>query len=292
MAETAGNKPYSNFVLANAVEDQFLSHIDHARFCTVDTTLTGTPGMIKKFHKYYAKVTTPASGGDPAVITKGGIAAEELNLKAGNTKFIEADYGETSHSIKTVQNQGSWYDEEQMTDPYIGLTIARYAGTDMFNTMNTDIITQLETTNQSVTVTNNAFFDAFVDAQALIPESDERLDAGYTTFALINKADYAKVRKSLGDSLKYVESFARQGYIGHVAGTPLFVDNMATSKKIILATRKACTLFVKTGTQVEDYQLYNRSSADADIRKNTIITRKYYVAALTDERYAVLLTWS
>ena len=80
--------------------------------------------------------------------------------------------------------------------------------------------------------------------------------------------------------------------MGHVAGTPLFVSNLATSKKIILATRKAVTLFVKTGTQVEDYQLYNRSSADADIRKNTIIARKYYVAALTDERYATLLTWS
>ena len=292
MAETAGNKPYSNFILANTVEDQFLSHIDHARFCTVDTSLTGVPGMIKKFHKYYAKVTTPASGNNAAVITKGGIAAEELQMKAGNTKFIEADYGEASYTVKLSQSQGVWYDEEQMTDPYIGLTIARYAGTDMFNKMNSDVITEFETTSQSVTVTNAAFFDAFVDAQALIPESNESTDAGNGTFALVNKADYAAVRKSLKDSLKYVEGFERQGYVGHVAGTPLYVSNLATSKKIILATRKAVTLFVKSGTQVEDYQLYNRSSADADIRKNTIITRKYYVAALTDERYAVLLTWS
>ena len=267
MAETAGNKPYSNFILANTVEDQFLSHIDHARFCTVDTSLTGVPGMIKKFHKYYAKVTTPASGNDPAVITKGGQAAEILQLKAGNTKFIEADYGEESYEIKLAQNQGVWYDEEQMTDPFIGLTIARYSGTDLFNKMNSD-------------------------AQALIPESDETTEAANGTFALVNKADYAAVRKSLKDTLQYRSEYARQGYVGHVAGTPLFVSNLATSKKIILATRKAVTLFVKTGTQVEDYQLYNRSSADADIRKNTIIARKYYVAALTDERYATLLTWS
>lgn len=292
MAETAGNKPYSNFILANTVEDQFLSHIDHARFCTVDTSLTGVPGMIKKFHKYYAKVTTPASGNDPAVITKGGQAAEILQLKAGNTKFIEADYGEESYEIKLAQNTGIFYDEEQMTDPYIGLTIARYSGTDLFNKMNADVIGEFENTSQTVTVTNAAFFDAFVDAQALIPESDESTDAGNGTFALVNKADYAAVRKSLKDSLQYRSEFAKQGYIGHVAGTPLFVSNLATSKKIILATRKAVTLFVKSGTQVEDYQLYNRSSADADIRKNTIISRKYYVAALTDERYATLLTWS
>ena len=288
MAETAGNKPYSNFILANTVEDQFLSHIDHARFCTVDTSLTGVPGMIKKFHKYYAKVTTPASGNDPAVITKGGQAAEILQLKAGNTKFIEADYGEESYEIKLAQNQGVWYDEEQMTDPFIGLTIARYSGTDLFNKMNSDVVAEFENTSQTVTVTNAAFFDA----QALIPESDETTEAANGTFALVNKADYAAVRKSLKDTLQYRSEYARQGYVGHVAGTPLFVSNLATSKKIILATRKAVTLFVKTGTQVEDYQLYNRSSADADIRKNTIIARKYYVAALTDERYATLLTWS
>ena len=37
---------YDNFVLANEIEEQYNSHLDLARFCTVDNSLVGTPGMI------------------------------------------------------------------------------------------------------------------------------------------------------------------------------------------------------------------------------------------------------
>lgn len=286
------NNPYSNFVLANEIEDQFKSHIDHARFCTVDKQLEGEPGMTKNIRKYYAKVT-PISGGSSV---KGDQAVEKVALKAGNTKIIEMDYGQTPYTVATAQNQGVWYDEEQMKDPYVGLVIARYAGTDMFNTMNTDVMAEFANTTQSVTVSNNAWFDAFVDAQAMLPNTNESEDVS-ETFALVNKMMVAKIRKALKDDLKYVEAFSRQGYIGTVAGTNIYVDPLAPftagsggssdTGTIYLATKKAVTLFTKTGTQVESFQIGNRSSADADIRKNTLITRKYYIAALTDERYAV-----
>lgn len=285
------NKPYENIVLANEVEDQFKSHIDHARFCTVDNTLEGEPGMQKSIRKYFAKVT-PIAGGDS---TKGAQAVEKLDMKAGNTKIIEMDYGEAPYVIETAQNQGVWYDEEQMKDPYVGLVIARYAGTDMFNTMNADVIAEFQKTTQTASVTSGDYFSAFVDAQALLPSSDESNTPGSDAFALVNKFDVARIRKALKDDLKYVEAFARRGYIGTVAGTNIYVDPLLTATAaaagtIVLATKQAVTLFVKTGTQVESFQRGTRSSADADIRKNTLITRKYYVAALTDERYAVKIT--
>lgn len=285
------NKPYENIVLANEVEDQFKSHIDHARFCTVDNTLEGEPGMQKSIRKYFAKVT-PIAGGDS---TKGAQAVEKLDMKAGNTKIIEMDYGEAPYVIETAQNQGVWYDEEQMKDPYVGLVIARYAGTDMFNTMNADVIAEFQKTTQTASVTSGDYFSAFVDAQALLPSSDESNTPGSDAFALVNKFDVARIRKALKDDLKYVETFARRGYIGTVAGTNIYVDPLleataAAAGTIVLATKQAVTLFVKTGTQVESFQRGTRSSADADIRKNTLITRKYYVAALTDERYAVKIT--
>jgi hypothetical protein len=291
------NHPYANFVLQNEVEDQFQSHIDHARFCTVDNQLEGEPGMIKKIRKYYAKVT-PVAGGSSVT---GGQAVEKVSLKAGNTKIIEMDYGETPYTVATAQNQGVWYDEEQKADPYVGLVIARYAATDMFNTMNADVIAQLDTTTQTIQVSGTAWFDAFADAQAMLPVTDESEDVS-ETFALVNKKMVAKLRKALKDDLKYVEAFARRGYVGTVAGTNIFVDPLAPytpadaststaeAGTIYLATKKAVTLFNKTGTEVESYQIGNRSSADADIRKNTLITRKYYIAALTDERYAVKIT--
>lgn len=286
------NNPYANFVLQNEVEDQFKSHIDHARFCTVDTQLEGEAGMTKKIRRYYAKVT-PIAGGTSV---KGGTAVEKVALKAGNTKVIEMDYGDNPYTVETAQNQGVWYDEEQMQDPYVGLVIARYAATDMFNTMNDDVVSEFAQTTQQVTVSGTDFFGAFVDAQALMPVTDESEDVS-ETFALVNKNIVAKLRKALKDDLKYVEAFSRQGYVGTVAGTNLYVDPLAPftagsggtadTGTIYVATRKAVTLFLKTGTQIESYQIGNRSSADADVRKNTLITRKYYIAALTDERYAV-----
>lgn len=303
MSITPNNKPYANEVLANEVEDQFLTHIDHAQFCTIDQSLVGTPGLTKRVRKYFAKTTTPAEGLTPASTAKGAQAAEILNVKQGNSKFIEMDYGDEAYKVLTAQNQGAWYDEEQMEDPYVGLVIARYAGTDMFNKMNLDVIAELEKTSQTVQVSSSAWFDAFVDAQALLPTTDESEDVS-ETFALVNKVMVAKIRKALKDDLKYVEAFARRGYVGTVAGTNIYVDPLAPytpadstadpavseAGTVYLGTRQAVTLFVKTGTEIEAYQKGSRSSADADIRKNTLISRKYYLAALTDERYAVKIT--
>ena len=64
----------------------------------------------------------------------------------------------------------------------------------------------------------------------------------------------------------------------------------AGDDKICMATREACTLFIKKGTETELYQVNNRSSEDANTRKNTLITRKYYLAALTDATKAVKIT--
>ena len=277
------NNPYANFVLANEIEDQLKSHLDHAIFCTVDNSLTETAGMKKIIHTYYGKTTTPAAGQTPESSDKNALATEKLGLKQGNSKFIEMDYSNAEYTVLCAQNRGEWYDEQQKTDPYVGLVIARHSGTDLFNTMNADIMTAFggAASGMKVTVTGTDIFGAFVDAQAKL--DIEAVDMGAPgTFALLNVASMAKVRKALGTNLQYVEAFARQGYVGTVAGTNLYVSKITPADKIYLATKQAVTLFVKSGVEVEDYQIYNRSAADADIRKNTIISRKYYIAALTD----------
>lgn len=285
------NVPYANVVIANEIEDQFNSHIDHAIFCTVDRSLEGVPGMTKKIKTYFGKVTTPASGsGGSETSSKTGTATEKLVLKQGNTKFIEMGYGETPYTVLTAQNQGVWYDEEQMQDPYVGLVIARHAGTDMFNTMNADIMTEFGKATLTQAVASSDYFGAMVDAQAKL--NIEANDMGAPgTFALVNVAGMAAIRKALKNELHYVEAFARTGYVGTVAGTNLYTSKIVPAGEMYLATKEAVTLFVKTGTEVEDYQIYNRSSADADIRKNTIISRKYYLAALTDATKAVKITY-
>ena len=260
------NTPYSNFYLSNEVEDQFNSHLDLQTFCTIDRTLEGTAGMVRKINVYRATDAT-----------------EKLAMGAGNTKSIEVTHTPEDYTILLAQNRFQYYDEEAMTDPMIVPVGVRHMGTDMFNTVNGDIFAEFG--KATLSVETPAFdFGAFVDAQAKL--NLENLE-GVSVFGFVCAADMAKIRKALKDDLKYVEAFAKTGYVGTVGGVNLYTKKDATPGEIIIGTKDAVTLFVKKGTEVEQPP---RDSEDANIRKNTIISRKYYLAALTDATKAVKIT--
>lgn len=253
------NKPYDNFFLANEIEDQYNSHLDLVQFCTVDNSLTGTAGMDYKVHVYKATDGT-----------------EKLTKGEGNTKTIEADFTEKVYKILLAQNRFSYFDEDAMTDPMVVTTGTRHAGVDLFNTQNADIYTAFNDATLTL-VTPALGFDAFVDAAAMLNLEDLE---GVSIFGFVNPAEMAKLRKALKDDLKYVESFAKQGYIGTVGGINLYTKKDAASGKVVIATKKAVTLFNKKGTEVEQQR-------EENIRRNTIYSRKYYVAAMTDATKAV-----
>lgn len=253
---------YENFVLANEVEDQYNSHLDLMRFCTIDNTLAGVPGMKKKIHVYSATDGT-----------------EKLAMGVGNSKSIEVGFSEVEYEILLAQNRFNYYDEEEMTDPMVVSTGMKHAGTDMFNTVNADIFAEFNKATLAHTATTPDFA-CFADAAALL--NVENLE-GLELFAFVNPKDMAKVRKALKDELKYVEAFARQGYVGTVAGWNLYTKKDAVENTIVGGTREAVTLFNKRGIEIEQER-------DADIRQNSIWSRKYYLAALTDATKAVKIT--
>lgn len=260
------NTIYDNFFLSNEVEDQFNSHLDLQQFCTIDSTLVGTAGMLRKINVYRATNGT-----------------EKVAMGEGNTKSIEVSYTPEEYRILLAQNRFEYFDEQAMTDPMLVPTGVRHMGTDMFNTVNADIFAEFNKTSLNVPV--SAFdFGAFVDAQAEL--GIENLE-GVTVFGFVHPSDMAKVRKALKDDLKYVEAFAKNGYVGTVGGTHLYTKKDATAGTIVIGTKDAVTLFVKKGTEVEQPP---RDASDANIRKNTILSRKYYLAALTDETKAVKIT--
>ena len=162
----------------------------------------------------------------------------------------------------------------------------KHAGTDMFNTVQADIYGEFNKTGIEVPV--GAFdFDAFVDAvAALNMENDESV----SVFAFVCPKDKAKVRKALKDDLKYIEAYAKTGYIGTVAGVNLYTKKDATEGTIIVATKEAVTIFNKKGVEVEQITANKRSEEAANVRQNTVFSRKYYIVALTDESKAVRLT--
>ena len=260
------NQVYENFFLSNTVEDQFNSHLDLQRFCVVDDSLEGVAGMKRVIHTYRATDGT-----------------EKLTVGQGNTKSIEVSYTPAEYVIALAQNRFEWYDEHAMTDPMLVPVGMKHAGTDMFNTVNGDIYGEFAKTGLVVPAT--AFdFNAFVDASAALNlENIENVEI----FAFVCPKDKAKVRKALKDDLQYVEAFARNGYIGTVAGINLYDKADATEGTIIVGVKGAVTIFNKKGVTVEQITEGTRSEDAANKRKNTAFSRKYYVVALTDESKAV-----
>jgi hypothetical protein len=253
---------YENFVLANAVEDQYNSHLDLMRFCTIDNDLVGTPGMKKKIHVYSATSGT-----------------EKLAMGQGNSKDITVSYAPVEYEILMAQNRFPYFDEEEMIDPMVVDTGMRHAGVDLFNHVNADIFAEFN----KATLTHSASapdFGCFADAAALL--NVENLE-DMELFAFVSPADMPKIRKALKDDLRYVEAFARQGYVGTVAGWNLYTKKDAVAGTIVGGTKEAVTLFNKRGVEIEQER-------DADIRKNLIFSRKYYLAALTDATKAVKIT--
>ena len=98
---------------------------------------------------------------------------------------------------------------------------------------------------------------------------------GVSLFGFVHPNDMGAIRKSLKDDLKYVEAFARNGYVGTVAGINLYGKADATEGTIIVATKEAVTLFIKKGVETEQER-------EGNTRLNSIFNRKYYIAALTD----------
>lgn len=265
------NTVYENFFLSNEVEDQFKSHLDLQQFCTVDNNLVGSPGMLRKINVYTATDGT-----------------EKLSIGKGNTKSIEVGFTQKEYKILLAQNRFDYYDEQAMTDPMLVPVGMKHAGTDMFNTVNADIFTEFNKATLSVTATTFNF-DAFVDAAAKL--NLENLE-DVSIFGFVCANDMAKVRKALKDDLKYVESFAKNGYVGTVAGINLYTKKDAIEGTVIVGTKQAVTLFNKKGVEVEQVTQNRRSETAANTRLNSIFTRKYYLAALTDTTKAVKITVS
>lgn len=115
-------------------------------------------------------------------------------------------------------------------------------------------------------------FDTIVDALAQLNLENED-----SLFMLISPAMVGSFRKSLKDSLQYVEAFARTGYIGSVCGVPVYVTKALAGSEAIIGNKEAVRLFVKKGTEAEQER-------DANTRKNTYYTRKVALVALVDDR--------
>lgn len=246
---------YQNFVLENKLEDLLVTHIDMNQFATQDTSLVEEAGMTKKINQY-------TSTGN----------VEDLAMGVGNTDEIEVSFTQVPYTVGVTQGRFAYFDEQEMTDPMVVDAGLYGLATRMTNDLTNKIVAELDKATLTYDASATGLtFDAIVDAIAKFPHED----AEDGLFLLINRADLAGLRKNLKDELKYVEAFARTGYIGSVCGVPVYVSDAVPAKKAFLATKEAVTVFTKKGSETEQER-------DANIRKNTVYARKVMLVALTD----------
>lgn len=246
---------YSNFVLENKLEDLLTTKLDLNQFATQDKSLTEAPGMIKKVHTY-------TSTGD----------VEDLAMGYGNSDEITVSFAETSYTVGVTQGKFAYYDEQEMTDPMVVDAGLDGLASRMTNDLTAKIIGEFDkATILADARATGLTFNAVVDAIAKFPHED----AENGLFMLINRQDLAALRKNLADELKYVEAFARTGYVGSVCGVPVYVSDAVPAKKAFIATKAAVTVFTKKGSEIEQER-------DANTRNNKVFARKVMLVALTD----------
>ena len=102
-------------------------------------------------------------------------------------------------------------------------------------------------------------------------------------YLLMSKKQYAALQKECKDQLKYVEAFVRSGYVGHLAGVPVYVSKAVDEDNAFLACKSAITCFMKRGVETEQER-------DADHRLTTIFGRNVKVIALTDASKVAVFT--
>lgn len=268
---------------SNEIEDEYNSHIALDGFCTVDNTLQGVAGDIRTINVYGASGT-----------------AVDVAEGEGNSSSIATTLTPVRYQIKCAQAWFRYSDEALMRDPVAVQTGTTHLGTALFNKVNADIYTAMKSvTGDSHTLTvQDLNFAAFVDAVSKLAIKDAAGEDAMaaqmrvlpTVFALLGKNEIAVARKALKDELKYVEAYARTGYVGTVAGVNLYYKQDATPGTIMVGTRSAVTVFNKTGVDFEIAARNGGTSGTANLRFNDVYARKYYIAALTDADQMVKVT--
>ncbi len=259
------NTPYENFVLADAIEDQFKSHLNLVNFCTVNNDLVLNDGMKILVHVYSATDSV-----------------EKVAPGVGNTKTSTASFTEKEYDITCAQGRFEYKDEDLLKDPLVVDAGVQHIAVDMFNTGNSDIYAEFAKATLTPSTASPALnFDLFADIGALIKPNSKTDDeiSHDRIFAFLNPADVATLRKNCKETLQYVEAYARQGYIGSVAGVDIFTKADAVKGTVVGGTSKAVTWFNKKGAEAE-------TDREKNTRVNTVYGRKYYVVALTDTTQA------
>ena len=247
--DTASIKTFDNNALEIKLQNDLITKLDMNQFITMDYQLAEEAGMVKKVRVY-----------------KGTGAVDDLAMGEGNSHVIGSEFEETPYEVETTQGKVPFYDEQRMNDPVAIDKAIQHLSEALTNDVTVKVVAELEKGTGELASMD---FDGVVDAIAEFPE--ETHDDMYL---LCSKKQYAVLQKNCKNLISYVEDFVRRGYVGHIAGVPIYVSKAVDEDQAYLACKSAITCFMKKGVEIEQER-------DADHRKTTIYGRNVKVIAAT-----------
>ena len=254
--DSANIEVFDNAVLETKLQNDLITKLNMNQFITMDYSLAEEPGMVKKVRVY-----------------KGTGGVDDLAMTEGNTHSIGSEFDEVEYRVAVTQGKVPFYDEQRMADPAAIDKAIQYLSEALTNDVTTKIVAELENGTGTIATLD---FDGIVDAIAEFPE-----EAHNDMYLLMSKAQYAELQKECKQYISYVEAFVRSGYVGTIAGVPIYVSKAVDDDKAFLACKSAVTCFMKKGVETEQER-------DADHRLTTIYGRNVKVIALTNaDRVAV-----
>lgn len=197
--DSANIKTFDNEALEVQLENNLITKLDMNQFITLDYQLAEEPGMVKKVRVY-----------------TGTGAVEDLDMGDGNTEDIGSQFKETPYEVKVTQGRVPFYDEQAMNDPAAIDKAIEHLSEALTNDVTVKVVKELAKGTGTLATLD---FDGVVDAIAEFPEESHD-----DMYLLMNKKAYATLQKNAKNYLSYVEDYVRRGYVGHIAGVPIYVS--------------------------------------------------------------------
>ena len=253
------NTVFDNKVIEAKAKDLLETAVNTRSYMTVDNSLAEAPGMTKTINVY-------SYTGE----------AEELGIGEGNTVRGAISFVGNDYTVKTVQANFDYHDEEFMKDNTIVDNGVKGATTILKNKMNADFFGECAKATLSSPFTTFGY-EAIVDGIAKLNIEDES-----KLFVMIPTAWKANLRKDADYKAAQMGQVIYNGQVGTICGLPVVASNALTDTAYVMSN-EAVELIIKKDIEVEQKR-------DADKRKNEVYVRAFYICALVDATKICKLT--
>lgn len=244
------NTIYDNKIIEAKAKDLLTTAINTRSLMTVDAELAQSAGMTKTINVY----------------TYSG-AAEELGVGEGNSTRGALTFVGTDYTVKMVQANFDYADEDFMKDNTVVDNGVAGATAILKNKMNADFFA--ECAKATLKVTGALSYNTIVDAIAELNVEDEG-----KIFVVIPNEWKAALRKDEDYKTARMGEVVYTGQVGTIAGIPVVATKALTDAAYVM-TPEAVKLFLKKDIEAEQ-------DRDADTRTNEVYIRSAYICALVD----------